>query len=72
MNKEIVWNIVNSLLAGFLVFLGGFSSGNVTFETLGFAAIAACIAAFIQFKSYWAKVESEYSKPKLFTFIKPI
>jgi len=70
MNKEIAWNIVNSFLAGFLVFLGGFSSGNVTFETLGFAAITACIAAVVQFKNYWTKVEPNYKAAKLFTFIK--
>lgn len=64
MNKEIVWNIVNSLLAGALVFLGAFSDGNITGKGLCIAAFAALSVALLQFKDYWQKEKSEYKSKK--------
>ena len=66
---EIIWNIVNSLLAGGLVFLGACSSGSITLRGVIAALVAAGIVAITKFKDYWAKEQGEYSS-KLFTFIK--
>ena len=59
--KEIIWNIINSSLAGALVFLGACSAGSITWGSVGVSLIAAAVVAVAQFKNYWAKEESEYS-----------
>jgi hypothetical protein len=71
MNKEIVWNIVNSLLAGTLVFLGGCAAGAISWRVIGAAGLAAAVVAVTKFSEYWKKEEHEYSddKIKLFTFV---
>ena len=66
MNKEILWNIINSLLAGGLVFLGGCSSGNITSETFLYAGIAGLTSAVVQFRTFWLKTEPTV---KLFKFL---
>jgi hypothetical protein len=66
--KEIIWNIVNSLLAGGLVFLGGCTSGQLSLNTVIFSLVTGAIAAIIQFKDYWANEKPEYSH-KLFKFL---
>ena len=53
--KEIFYNIINSLLAGSLVFLGSLSSGKITWQGVGFGIIAAGIVAVTKFKQYWEK-----------------
>ena len=70
-SKEITWNIVNSLLAGGLVFFGGCASGDITWKVIGASALAAALAAIIQFKKYWETEEHEYSdnRQTLFTFV---
>lgn len=65
--KEIIYNIVNSLLAGGLVFLGAFSSGPITWQSIGLAAIAAGAVALTQFKNYWDGEKQEYAS-KVFNF----
>jgi len=67
-SKEIIWNIINSLLAGGLVLLGSFANG-FSWKGLGFALTASGIVAITKFKDYWSKEEGEYSS-KLFNFIK--
>jgi len=67
--KEIIWNVVNSLLAGGLVMMGGLTTGGISRETLLLSLLVGLTAAFTQFKTYWVKEQSEYST-KLFTFIK--
>jgi len=67
--REIIWNIVNSGLAGLLVLLGAFTAGNITLESICGAVAAAFVVAIIQFKEYWAGEQGEYSA-KLFTFMK--
>ena len=69
MNKEITWNIVNSLLAGGLVFLGAFSDGDLSLKGVFLSFIAALSVAIIQFKKYWEKEEEEYCPKTLGTFI---
>ena len=66
---EITWNIVNSLLAGGLVFLGACTTGSITLQGVVAALVAAGIVAFTKFKDYWAGEQGEYTS-KLFTFIK--
>jgi hypothetical protein len=66
--KEIFYNIVNSLLAGTLVFLGSISSGNFTLESLFVALGASLIVAITKFKNYWDSEKKEYSA-KFLNFI---
>jgi hypothetical protein len=66
--KEIIWNIVNSLLSGLLILLGAFTTGEITSESIFIAIVTALVVAVTQFKNYWTKEESEYSV-KLFKFI---
>jgi len=69
MNKEICWNIVKSLLAGALVFLGALSNGDITLKGVFLSLIAALTVAIIQFKQYWEKEEDEYCNKTLGTFL---
>ena len=68
-SREIIWNIVNSLLAGSLVLLGGFVDGDITWKGLCFAVVAGLLVAVTKFQKYWSNEEGEYST-KLFSFIK--
>jgi hypothetical protein len=68
MNKEISYNIVNSLLAGALVLLGSFADGEFTFKGLCFAVVAGSIVAVTKFRDYWSSKEKVY-KCKLLSFI---
>lgn len=68
--NEIIWNIVNSGLAGALVFLGACSTGQITLNTIIFSLVAAGAVAVSQFNNYWKTQEGEYSTNKLFCFIK--
>ena len=64
--NEIIWNLINSGLAGGLVFLGSITSGNITWQGIGAGIIAALIVVATKFRDYWAKEEHEYSA-KLFS-----
>lgn len=66
--KEIIWNVVNSLLAGALVLAGACADGSVTQQGLFVAIATAAVVAITKFKEYWQGEEKEYSS-KLFTFI---
>jgi len=66
---EITWNIVNSLLAGGLVFLGACTTGSITLQGAVAALVAAGVVAVTKFNNYWGKEQGEYTT-KLFTFIK--
>ena len=65
MNKEITWNIINSLLAGGLVFLGGCVSGRLTWAVMAASLLAAGIVALTKFSEYWKNEEEEYQTKKL-------
>lgn len=74
MNKEITWNIINSLLAAGLVFAGGCAAGELTWSVVGAAGIAAVIVMITKFKTYWENEEKEYkdkkkTTQKLFSFL---
>lgn len=66
--KEIFWNLINSGLAGGLVFLGSLSTGKITLDGFIFGLVAAGIVAITKFQSYWRKEERQYLT-KLFNFI---
>jgi hypothetical protein len=69
--KEIIYNIVNSLLAGALVLLGSFSVGEITMKGFCFAVLASLAVAVGQFKNYWESEKKEYSQNlKLFAIIR--
>lgn len=67
--KEIIWNVINSCLAGSLVFLGSIINGDITFKSVIVALIACFIVAITKFRDYWAKEEKEYSS-KIFSFLR--
>ena len=64
MNKEILWNVVNSLLAGALVFVGAFSDGSITITGAMIALSASMLVAITQFKRYWETQQDEYCNDK--------
>lgn len=66
--KEIFYNLINSLLAGSLVFLGSLTSGKLTWEGISFGLVAAFVVAVTKFKDYWATEKKEYTQ-KLFKFL---
>lgn len=66
--KEILWNVVNSFLAGGLVIAGAVMDGHITKDGIILALGAGIVAALVQFKEYWATQKEEYTT-KLFKFI---
>lgn len=70
--KEILWNIINSLLAGGIsLFSIILATNEINLKGIGIALATALVVAITQFKNYWAKEENEYCQPKIFTIIKP-
>lgn len=63
--SEIKYHVVNSLLAGGLVFLGSLTNG-FSWVGVGIGAIAAMVVCLTKFKEYWATQEGEYT---YFSFI---
>jgi len=68
MKKEIIYNIVNSLLAGSLVMLGAISTGNLSINSVCLAIVAGLIVAISKFRDFWISKEKIY-KQALFQFI---
>lgn len=69
---EIYWNIINSLIAGALVFLGAFTGNDFNFsiEGLVISLATALIVAVGKFRDYWLSQEGEYRNTRhLFCFI---
>lgn len=65
---EIGWNIINSALAGVLVFLGAIASGNFTFQAFAVSLVAALIVVVTKFRDYWSTQESEFRR-NMFNFL---
>lgn len=65
--REIIYEIINSLLAGILVLLGSFTAGQITTEGIFIAIVASLIVAVTKFKDYWTEEKKEYSK--VFNFV---
>ena len=66
--NEIKYNIINSAIAGGLVFVGSFADGTITLTGVCAAIAAALLAALVKFKSYWSSQENEYTH-KLINFV---
>lgn len=64
--KEIFYNIVNSILAGALVFVGSIADGNITKEGLMIAVGVSSVVALTKFKNYWSEEKREYCKNNKF------
>jgi hypothetical protein len=58
--REIFWNVINSLLAGTLVFLGSVIDSTFTWDGILAGVIASAVIAITKFSGYWAKEENEY------------
>lgn len=66
--NEIIYNIINSLIAGGLVLAGSFSDGNITPTGVFAAVTASLVVGITKFKDYWESEKPEYSK-KLLNFV---
>lgn len=60
--EEIIYNIVNSLIAGSLVLAGSVVDGTITKTGLMAALAASVIVAIAKFKDYWESEKPEYCK----------
>ena len=67
--REIFYNLINSFLAGILVFLGSCTAGGITKEGLLIAGATSLIVAVNKFKGYWESEKKEYCKTTLFNFL---
>ena len=68
--QEILWNLINSGLAGILVLLGSLTSGGISANAFCVALVTALIVAVSQFKDYWKGEEKEYKSKKTYGFMK--
>ena len=67
--NEIIWNLINSGIAGGIAFFSGIIAANEINERVIVVTLAVGgLAAFTQFKDYWKKEKREYSI-KLFKFV---
>lgn len=66
--SEIIYQIINSSLAGVLVLLGSLIDGELTVKGVIVATIAAGIVAITKFKDYWTTQENEY-KASILNFL---
>lgn len=57
---EIFYNLINSVIAGALVFLGSIADGSIGASGVMASISAALIACFIKFKNYWNSQKKEY------------
>ena len=67
--NEIKWNIINSLLAGGLVFFGTFADGNVTLEGVLIALGTSLVVCITKFKDYWNTTKPNNKGKSYFNFV---
>jgi hypothetical protein len=69
--KEICYHIVNSVLAGGLIFFGTLLNGSLSWKGVAVALLASAIVAITKFKDYWECEKKEYEdgKSRIFSFI---
>lgn len=67
--REIFYHIINSFLAGALVFLGAITAGNVSLSSMGYALAACLVVMITKFRDYWNDEAKEYSKTHMLNFI---
>jgi len=65
---EIFYNLINSALAGGMVFLGTLADGKVSWGEILASLGAGGVVALIKFKEYWAGEKGEYSS-NLFSWV---
>jgi len=65
---EIKWNLINSALAGGLVFLGTLADGEITIHGACLSLLAGLAVAVSKFKDFWEDKKPSYAKC-LFNFI---
>jgi hypothetical protein len=68
--KEIMWNLINSGLAGVLVLLGALTGGEISLRSICIALLTAVIVAVTQFKNYWQSEEKEYKSKRTYGLMK--
>lgn len=68
MDKHVKYHLINSALAGGLVFLGTIIDGNITLTGVLAGIGTGLIVCLTKFKEFWVGHESEYTS-KLFSFI---
>lgn len=66
--EMIGYHIINSLLAGALVFLGAFTDGTITRQELIISMGVSLMVALTKFKEFWKTQKGVY-RPTLFHFI---
>lgn len=66
--NEIIYNFINAALAGGLVMLGSFTTGEVTLQGCFLAFIAGTAVLITKFKEYWDGQSREYTA-KIFNFL---
>ena len=67
--KEIWIHLINSALAGALVFLGAFSAGKIDTTTCIMAATASLIVFVSKFKEFFEGKFGKIGSIKLFSFV---
>jgi len=61
--KEIFYNVVNSLIAGFISFFSALlAASEINYKVIGVAIITSLLVLFIRFKDYWDGEKGEYCK----------
>jgi len=66
--EEILYNLINSLIAGSLVFVGSLSTGTITWQGVGLAGAASLVVALTKFQTFWASIGRK-GNVKIFNFV---
>jgi len=66
--NEIIYNLINSGIAGALVFAGSLAAGSITLQGICAAVGASLVVALTKFREYWASEKKEYIT-SIFNFI---
>lgn len=61
MNKEFLWNVVNSLLMAGAVMLGALTTGKISLDSFLVAVVAGAAVAVNQFRNYWDSERVKYT-----------
>lgn len=64
---EVKWNLINSALAGALVFAGTAADGNITLRGIALSFFAGLVVGITKFKEFWAGQDPSTSC--LFNFV---
>lgn len=67
--EMIAWHLINSGMAGALVFAGAFINGGLTKQAIVAAGAASFIVGLTKFKEFWEKQMKGVYNPALFHFI---